>query len=194
MLCTFYCVPFINQHEEIDETVYGQVHTGALGCHVEHQYPFSEGFGEHMRRAIIYRRTAASQDDTTFALDTQTYQCQAFCQERSYEVIAVITDEGQSGCSLARPGLRRMRELIAVGQADVVVTTSMDRLTRRVDHWLILHHEFVRVGGAIVTVRDGDTAETTAEIIRSIYSQFAAGASTSRITHRLNKNTEHKMS
>jgi site-specific DNA recombinase len=139
-----------------------------------------------MKRAVIYCRTAAAQD-SALSLNVQTDRCRPYCERHDYEVIDVITDAGQSGCTLDRPGLARVRELVAARQADAVVVMSLDRFTRRADHWVILHDELVRAGVAIVIANEASAMDETARAIWGIYEQYPSGVSIRNITRRLTR-------
>jgi site-specific DNA recombinase len=105
-------------------------------------------------RAIIYCRTASAHEGSDFSLALQADRCRAYCERLGYQVIEVITDAGYSGNTLERPGLTRLRALVATGKIDAVVTLSTDRLTRRVDHWFILYEEFLGAGVPVFIVNE----------------------------------------
>jgi site-specific DNA recombinase len=107
-----------------------------------------------MTRAFIYCRTGTVPDRIIFSLEVQADNCRAYCQRTGYEVAEVIDDAGQSGNTLERPGLTRLRALVAAGTVDAVMTLSTDRLTRRVDHWFILYEEFLGVGVPVFIVSE----------------------------------------
>ena len=90
-----------------------------------------------MKTAIIYCRTARA-DKSDFSLHSQIERCCTYCKQHGYAVTGVFTDVGYSGLDPERPGLWQMIERIVARQADAVVMTSLDRLTRRADHWLFL--------------------------------------------------------
>src|SRR5262245_47809914 len=90
-----------------------------------------------MKTAIIYCRTAKSQGSSG-DLHSQIDRCVVYCKQHGYLVTGVFADVGYSGLDPERPGLWRMIKRLVEHQADVVVMTSLDRLTRRADHWLFL--------------------------------------------------------
>jgi site-specific DNA recombinase len=140
-----------------------------------------------MKRAIIYCRTATAQGDSIFSLDAQIYICRAYCERHDYEVIEVITDDGKSGRTLNRPGLVRVYELITAGKADAVVVTSLGRLTRQADHWLMLQEKLSQAGGTVLIVNEEGTSEATAQVIRGIFELYADGMNIHEITRRLSR-------
>lgn len=107
-----------------------------------------------MRRAIIYGRTAVSEEEGNAALMSQEAVCRAFCERHRYEVIEVVADVGLSGNTLDRPGLSRVRALVADKQAQIVVVETLDRLTRNAYDWLVLYDEFAQSNTVVVIVAD----------------------------------------
>src|SRR5262249_43131810 len=58
----------------------------------------------------------------------------------------VFRDEAASGASLRRPGLDRLRDLVAARAVDHVLVTAPDRLGRNYVHQMLLLDEFERHG------------------------------------------------
>jgi len=56
----------------------------------------------------------------------------------------VFADEGHSGATLLRPGLERLRDLVA--SMDVVLVYAPDRLARKFAYQVLLIEEFARPG------------------------------------------------
>lgn len=81
-------------------------------------------------RAVVYARvsTDAQERDGT-SLDTQERACLAFAKETRLTVLELVRDTA-SGFSLERPGMARVRRLLAEGAVDVVVAYAVDRLSR----------------------------------------------------------------
>src|SRR5688500_8100049 len=49
-------------------------------------------------------------------------------------IVAIVEDAGVSATTLDRPGLQRALAMIKAGEADGLIVTKLDRLTRRVKH------------------------------------------------------------
>ena len=58
----------------------------------------------------------------------------------------MFEDEGHSGATLVRPGLERLRDLVAQVGVDVVLCYSPDRLARKFAYQALLIEEFARAG------------------------------------------------
>jgi site-specific DNA recombinase len=57
-----------------------------------------------------------------------------------------MQDPGQSGTSLERPGMDRVRDLVAAGAITFVLAQDRDRLARKPAYHYLLHREFEEAG------------------------------------------------
>ncbi len=57
-----------------------------------------------------------------------------YAAREGYEVLEEITDPGQSGASLERPGMDRIRDLVDRGGVSVVLAQDRDRFARHEGH------------------------------------------------------------
>ena len=62
-------------------------------------------------------------------------------------------DEGYSGATLVRPGLERLRDLIAAGGAERLYVHSPDRLARKYAYQVLLMDEFQRAGVEVIFLK-----------------------------------------
>src|SRR5215469_15632551 len=101
-----------------------------------------------MRMAAIYARVSSEQQREENTIASQTASLVEFAQEHDLEVPQewVFEDEGYSGAILERPGLERVRDLVAEGQIQVVLAYSPDRLSRKYAYQILLIEEFARHG------------------------------------------------
>ncbi|MCA1740563.1 MAG: recombinase family protein, partial [Actinobacteria bacterium] len=90
-----------------------------------------------------------------------------------YEVLEEVVDPGQSGASLERPGMDRVRDLVDEGGVSVVLAQDRDRLARKVVLNLVLEEGFAQHGCRLQALNDyaGDGPE--AALMRGIQGQFA---------------------
>lgn len=58
--------------------------------------------------------------------------------------------EGQSGVSLMRPALERLRDAVAAGAIERLHVLALDRLARRHTHQALLMEEFRRAGVSVI--------------------------------------------
>jgi site-specific DNA recombinase len=61
-----------------------------------------------------------------------------------------VMDEGYSGATLVRPGLERLRDLIAAGGVERLYVHSPDRLARKYAYQVLLMDEFQRAGVEVI--------------------------------------------
>jgi site-specific DNA recombinase len=101
-----------------------------------------------MRMAVIYARVSSEQQREENTIASQTASLIEFANHHELEVPKewVFEDEGYSGATLERPGLERVRDLAAVGQIQVVLAYSPDRLSRKYAYQILLIEEFARHG------------------------------------------------
>ncbi|MQA00412.1 MAG: hypothetical protein GEU80_13975 [Dehalococcoidia bacterium] len=111
-------------------------------------------------RAIIYSRvsTDAQERDGT-SLDTQERACLELAEGRGWTVVARIRDSA-SGYHLDRTGIEEVRQRLRRGEADVLVSYAVDRLSRNQNHIGVLFDEVEQAGAQLefVTERFEDTA------------------------------------
>lgn len=80
----------------------------------------------------LYRRVSTDkQADEGYSLDVQLEKLQAYAKTLSnVKEVRVYTDDGYSGSSLDRPGMKQMIEDIAAGIITHVIVVKLDRLSR----------------------------------------------------------------
>ena len=103
----------------------------------------------HKKRAIIY--ACVSTDEQTrsgHSLAQQLEALKGYTAREGYEVLEEVTDLGQSGASLKRPGMDRVRDLVAAGGVSVVLGQGRGRFAREPAYHYLLRREFeVVLGG-----------------------------------------------
>jgi site-specific DNA recombinase len=132
-----------------------------------------------MRTAAIYARVACvawnrPQGEQTIA--SQTSALRAYAAKHAYLVLdgCVFEDEGWSGATLVRPGLQRLRDLVAQGQIETVLAYGPDRLSRRYADQVLLLEEFARHGADVVFLH-APRAATPAEVVLLPFQGMIAG-------------------
>src|ERR1017187_10273275 len=80
-------------------------------------------------RAVVYLRVSTEDQSLQYGLPSQRSACGKRAQERGWTIIKEITDD-VTGSDTMRPGLTEVRRMVAVGEADIVLCYSVDRLSR----------------------------------------------------------------
>jgi site-specific DNA recombinase len=107
-----------------------------------------------MKTAAIYARVSSDQQKEDKTIASQTAALVAFASSHGYGVPDdwIFEDEGFSGATLVRPGLERVRDLVAEGQVQAVLVLSPDRLSRKYAYQVLLTEEWLRQGVETVFV------------------------------------------
>src|SRR5215203_3755219 len=94
-------------------------------------------------KAILYVRVSTpGQADKGYSLREQKERLRAHAEEHGLEILAAFDDAGVSGAAFDRPGLNRVRELVAEGGVSVVLATERDRFAREPAYLYLLRKEF----------------------------------------------------
>ncbi len=104
-------------------------------------------------RLIAYLRVSTEeQADVGYGLDAQELELRRTFELRGWDLLELVRDEGISGSTLERPGLQRALRAIATGEADGLVVTKLDRLTRSVVDFGDLLEWFDAAGATLVAL------------------------------------------
>src|SRR5215204_5349855 len=87
------------------------------------------------KRAILYARVSTDEQARSgYSLAQQIEALREHADREGYEITEEIEDRGYSGATLARPGLDRVRDLVAAGTASIVLAQDRDRFAREQGH------------------------------------------------------------
>src|SRR5262245_14410344 len=103
------------------------------------------------RRIALYARVSSPRQAQTQTIEDQLERLRAHVAAHAAEgwQVApehVFRDEAASGATLRRPGLDRLRDLVAARAVDRIVVTAPDRLARKYVHQMLLLDECERHG------------------------------------------------
>ncbi len=110
------------------------------------------GVGE--RAALYVRVSTEEQAKSGYSVPEQKRTLLECAEREGYRVVEVIVDDGYSGASLDRPGLRRVLELAEAGAVDVVVAVKRDRFFRRQLYRLSLDEDLKDMNVRLVALND----------------------------------------
>ena len=108
-----------------------------------------------MKPVAIYARVSSERQKEQETIGSQTAALLEHAKNQNWMVPNEwrFVDEGYSGASLARPGLDRLRDLVAEEQIDTIVIYSPDRLSRKYAFQVLLSEEFSRHGAELTFVK-----------------------------------------
>jgi site-specific DNA recombinase len=110
-----------------------------------------------------YARVSTDRQDREQTIDSQIDALRRAAEQRGWHLAAdlVCRDDGRTGTTLARPGLDRLRDLVAEGTCAAVLVCSPDRLARNFAHQVLVIDEYRRAGCEVVFLNHafGDSPE-----------------------------------
>jgi site-specific DNA recombinase len=134
--------------------------------------PNTNGHGP--KRAILYARVSTDEQARSgYSLAQQIEALRAHAAREGYEVLEEVSDPGQSGASLERPGMDRVRDLVAAGGVSVMLAQDRDRFAREPAYHYLLRREFQEHGTKIRALNDRGDDSSEGELTDGILDQLA---------------------
>ncbi len=134
--------------------------------------PSTNGHGP--KRAILYARVSTDEQARSgYSLAQQIEALRAYAAQEGYEVLEEVQDVGQSGASLERPGMDRVRDLVAAGDVSVVLAQDRDRIAREPAYHYLLRREFEEHGTALRALNDRGDDSPEGQLTDGILDQLA---------------------
>ena len=96
-----------------------------------------------------------------------------YAASEGYEVLKEILNPGQSGASLERPVMDRVRDLVAAGAVSAVLAQDRDRFARELAYHYLLRREFGEHGCIIRALNDRGDDSPEGELTDVILDQLA---------------------
>jgi site-specific DNA recombinase len=134
-----------------------------------------ESSNDHQpKRAILYARVSTDEQARSgYSLAQQLEALREYAAREGYEVLEEVMDPGQSGASLARPGMDRVRDLVAAGGVSVVLAQDRDRFAREPAYHYLLRREFEEHGCSLRALNDRGDDSPEGELTDGILDQLA---------------------
>ena len=125
--------------------------------------------------AALYARVSSDQQAEAHTIDSQVAALRARVAEDGLVVSAEreFLDEGFSGATLVRPGLERLRDLVAEGVIDRVYVHSPDRLARKYAYQALLLDEFQSAGVEMVFLNRALSQSPEDELLLQVQGMMA---------------------
>jgi site-specific DNA recombinase len=134
--------------------------------------PSTEGYG--LRRAILYARVSTDEQARSgYSLAQQVEALREYASREGYEVIEEVSDPGQSGASLERPGMDRVRDLVQGGGVTVVLAQDRYCFAREPAYHYLLRREFEEHGTKVRALNDRGDDSPEGELTDGILDQLA---------------------
>ncbi len=134
--------------------------------------PNTNGHGP--KRAILYARVSTDEQARSgYSLAQQIEALRAYAATEGYQVLEEVADPGQSGASLERPGMDRVRDLVAAGGVSAVLAQDRDRFSREPAYLYLLREEFAAHGTRIRSLNDHGDDTPEGQLTDGILDQLA---------------------
>jgi site-specific DNA recombinase len=134
----------------------------------------SSANGHGPKRAILYARVSTDEQARSgYSLAQQIEALRAYATRESYEALEEVSDPGQSGASLERPGMDRVRDLVAAGGVFVVLAQDRDRFAREPAYLFYLREEFAEHQTTLGALNDRGDGSPEGELTTGILDQIA---------------------
>lgn len=127
-------------------------------------------------RIVGYIRVSTDEQASSgLGLEGQAAALRRACDYRQWELVEIITDEGVSGSTLHRPGLRHALEMIVTDElADGLIVAKLDRLTRSMRDFCELVDFFEDAGVSLVMLDpEVDTSAAQGRAMAQVMVAFA---------------------
>jgi len=134
--------------------------------------PNTNGIGP--KRAILYARVSTDEQARSgYSLAQQLQALRDYAAREGYEVLEEVMDPGQSGASLERAGMDRVRDLVAASGVSVVLAQDRDRFSREPAYTYLLKREFEEHGCKMRALNDQGDDSPEGELMDGVFDQFA---------------------
>jgi site-specific DNA recombinase len=134
--------------------------------------PSTNGHGP--KGAILYARVSTDEQARSgYSLAQQLEALREYAAREGYEVLEEVVDPGQSGARLERPGMDRVRDLVAAGGVSVVLAQDRDRFAREPAYLFYLREEFSGYGCKLRALNDRGDDSPEGQLTDGILDQIA---------------------
>jgi site-specific DNA recombinase len=134
--------------------------------------PSTNGHGP--KRAVLYARVSTDEQARSgYSLAQQMEALREYAAREGFEVLEQVEDPGQSGASLERFGMDRVRDLVAAGGVSIVLAQDRDRFAREPAYHYLLKREFEEYGAKIRALNDRGDDSPEGEFMDGVLDQLA---------------------
>jgi site-specific DNA recombinase len=118
------------------------------------------------RTAILYASVSTDeQAESGYSVAQQVDALREYAEHNDLQVLEVVTDRGYSGATLERPGLDRVRDIVAGGGVDMVLAQDIDRISREPWQYDYLRSLFAEYGTELRALDDNDDGSPMGEFV-----------------------------
>ena len=146
-----------------------------------------------MSNAATYARVSSARQKEQQTIGSQKAALAAHAEQLGLDVPEqwVFCDDGHSGATLVRPGLERLRDLVAQVPVETVLVYSPDRLARKYAYQALLIEEFAKAGTSVVFVK-GPSSNTPEDALLVQFQGMIAEYERAQIIERTRRGKAHR--
>src|SRR5215203_4161525 len=134
--------------------------------------PSTNGYGA--KRAILYARVSTDEQARSgYSLAQQIEALRDYAAREGYEVLEEVSNHGESDASLERPGMDRVRDLVAAGGVSVVLAPDREHFAREPAYLYLLREEFTEHKTQIRGLNDRGDESPEGQLTDGILDQIA---------------------
>src|SRR5215212_288296 len=128
---------------------------------------------DNPKQAILYARVSTDEQARSgYSLAQQLETLREYAAREGYKILEEVEDPGQSGASLERLGMDRVRDLVATGGISVVLAQDRDRFAREPAYHYLLRREFEEYGCKMRALNDRGDNSPEGELTDGILDQL----------------------
>lgn len=141
-------------------------------------------------RVIGYSRVSSEMQRLSGAsINAQAEKIRAQALLKEVEIQEIISDEGESGKSFDRPGMKRLLDMVRTGKVDMVIVTNLDRVSRSARDTDDLIKLFTKHDVTFISIAQSfDMSTATGRLMMgmtALYAQFEREANSERTSTAL---------
>jgi site-specific DNA recombinase len=123
----------------------------------------------------LYARVSSDQQTKEHTIDSQLHALQERIARDGHtlEPHLAFVDDGQSGSTLLRPALERLRDQVAAGTIDMLYVLAPDRLARKYAYQVLLLDEFKRASVNVVFLNHTPGASPEEDLLLQVQGMIA---------------------
>ncbi len=130
--------------------------------------------GQGPKRIVLYARVSTEEQvKSGYSLAQQIEALRQYAAQEGYEIVEEVVDAGRSGATLVRPGMDRVRDLVAAGDVAVVLAQDRDRLVREPAYHYLLRKEFEEHDCELRALNDRGDATPEGQLAEGVLDQIA---------------------
>jgi len=120
------------------------------------------------------RVSTQEQADSGAGLAAQREAIESECERRNMRLVRIVDDAGYSAKNLKRPGIQEAMTMLKAHEADGLVVSKLDRLSRSLLDFASLMEQARREGWSLIALDLGvDTSTPSGEMMASVLATFA---------------------